>query len=61
MTTAFEHKIVQFGLGWKGFDYAEIERHLSELGAQGWEAVSTMQPSIGAAATDIVVLLKRPR
>lgn len=61
MTTAFEHKIVRFELGWKGFDYTGIERHLSDLGAEGWEAVSTMQPSIGAAATDIVVLLKRPR
>ncbi len=61
MTAAFEHKIVTYGMGWKGFDYAEIERQLSDLGAQGWEAVSTLQPSIGAAATDIVVLLKRPR
>ena len=58
MTNAFEHKIVKYELGWKGFDHAEIERH---LGAQGWETVSTLQPSIGAAATDIVVLLKRPR
>lgn len=61
MTTAFEHRIVRFELGWRGFDYADVERRLSELGAEGWEAVSTLQPSIGAAATDIVVLLKRVR
>ncbi|MCX6464237.1 MAG: hypothetical protein NTW05_11695 [Pseudonocardiales bacterium] len=61
MTTAFEHRIVRFELGWAGFDYAGIERRLSDLGAEGWEAVSTLQPSIGAAATEIVVLLKRTR
>lgn len=61
MSTAFEHKIVRFEMGWKGFDYAGIERHLSDLGAEGWETVSTLQPSIGAAATDIVVVLKRIR
>lgn len=61
VTTAFEHKIVKYELGWKGFDYAEMERHLDELGRQGWEAVSTIQPSLGSAATDIVVLLKRSR
>ena len=59
MTQTFEHKIVRFELGWKGFDYAGIENHLSDLGAQGWEAVSTLQPSVGTATTDIVVLLKR--
>lgn len=61
MTTTFEHKLVRFELGWKGFDYDGIERRLGELGAEGWEAVSTLQPSLGAAATDIVVLLKRTR
>jgi hypothetical protein len=61
VTTAFEHKIVRFEMGWKGFDHPGLERHLSDLGAEGWEAVSTLQPSIGAAATDIVVLLKRIR
>ena len=57
----FEHKIVTYQLGWKGFDYAEMEGQLSELGSQGWEAVSVVQPSLGTAATDIVVLLKRSR
>lgn len=38
-----------------------MERRLNELGHEGWEAVSTLQPSVGAAATDILVLLKRAR
>jgi hypothetical protein len=61
MTPVFEHKIVTFGLGWKGFDHDEMERRLTELGGQGWEAVSSLQPSVGAAPTDILVLLKRAR
>ncbi|GAA0896326.1 DUF4177 domain-containing protein [Pseudonocardia zijingensis] len=61
MTRAFEHKIVKFELGWKGFDHEEMERQLDELGRQGWEAVSSLQPHVGTAATDILVLLKRAR
>jgi hypothetical protein len=38
-----------------------MERQLNHLGSQGWEAVSSLQPSIGAAATNILVLLKRAR
>lgn len=59
MTTVFEHRIVKFSLGWKGFDHEEMERRLNDLGREGWEAVSSLQPSIGAAPTDILVLLKR--
>lgn len=61
MTTVVEHKIVTFGLGWKGFDHDEMERQLNELGREGWEAVAGLQPSVGAAPTDILVLLKRVR
>jgi hypothetical protein len=61
MTAVFEHRIVTFGLGWKGFDHDEMERQLNELGRQGWEAVTSLQPSVGAAPTDILVLLKRAR
>jgi Domain of unknown function (DUF4177) len=61
MAKVFEHKIVKFELGWKGFDHDEMERQLNDLGREGWEAVSSLQPSIGAAATDILVLLKRAR
>jgi Domain of unknown function (DUF4177) len=43
MTKVFEHKIVTFGLGWKGFDHDEMERQLNDLGRQGWEAVSSVR------------------
>ena len=61
MTKVFEHRIVKFELGWKGFDHDEMERQLNELGRQGWEDVSSLQPSIGAAATGILVRLTRAR
>lgn len=38
----FEHKVLKFTWGWKGFDYAAIENELNELGAEGWETVGTM-------------------
>lgn len=59
--TTFEYRIVTYALGWKGFDYASIEGQLTKLGAEGWEAVNALQPSIGSAPTDIVILLKRAR
>jgi hypothetical protein len=39
MTKVFDHKIVKFELGWKGFDHEDMERQLKDLGSQGWEAV----------------------
>lgn len=61
-TTVFEHTIVKFTWGWKGFDYAAMEQELNELGAQGWETVSTVVPSVGAGQSlEIGVILKRAR
>jgi hypothetical protein len=60
MSTRFEHKVVRFGWGWKGFDYAAMEQELNALGAQGWETVGTLVPSVGAGqSTEIAVVLKR--
>jgi uncharacterized protein DUF4177 len=60
MTARFEHKVLKFGWGWKGFDYAAMERELNELGAQGWETVGTIVPSVGAGQSiEIGVVLKR--
>ena len=60
MTATFEHKVLKFGWGWKGFDYAAMERELNELGAQGWETVGTIVPSVGAGQSiEIGVVLKR--
>ncbi|WP_199546497.1 DUF4177 domain-containing protein [Streptomyces sp. N35] len=61
MTTQWEHKVLKYKLGMKGFDYEQIERDLNELGRDGWEAVSTMAPSWGAGqAIEITVFVKRP-
>ncbi|MBP2479419.1 hypothetical protein JOF53_008291 [Crossiella equi] len=62
MATAFEHKVLTYKLGWKGFDYSGMENDLNELGAQGWETVSTIVPSVGAGQSiEIGVILKRAR
>ncbi|MEU6698647.1 DUF4177 domain-containing protein [Pseudonocardia sp. NPDC046786] len=58
----FEHKVLKFTWGWKGFDYAKIEQELNELGAQGWEAVGTIVPSVGAGQSiEIGIIVKRER
>lgn len=59
MNARWEHKVLTYELGWKGYDYARIEQDLNELGREGWEAIDTIQPNIGSAATTIVVILKR--
>ena len=61
MAHQWQHKVLTYKLQWKGFDYAEVESDLNELGAQGWELVSTIVPSFGAGqAIEIAVVLKRP-
>jgi len=61
MNTRWEHKVLTYDLGWRGYDYEQIEQDLNELGRQGWEALDTINPNIGSAATTIVVILKRAR
>lgn len=61
MAAQWEYKVLTHKYGWKGFKYDEIELDLSELGREGWEAVSTVAPSVGQGhATEIAVVLKRP-
>ncbi|WP_226366427.1 DUF4177 domain-containing protein [Pseudonocardia sp. ICBG162] len=58
----FDHKLLKYKLGWKGFDYAGMEKELNELGTQGWEAVGTLVPSSGnGQALEVVVIMKRAR
>ena len=38
MNERWEHKVLTYDLGWKGYDYDRIEQDLNELGRQGWEA-----------------------
>lgn len=67
MTTAqpaqparWEYKLLTYKLGWKGFDYNEIEQKMNELGEQGWETVSTIAPSFGAGqAIEVAIVFKR--
>ena len=60
-TTAWEHKVLPYKLAMRGFDYAQMERDLNDLGAEGWEAVGTLSPSYGAGqAIEVVVVVKRP-
>jgi hypothetical protein len=61
MNATWEHKVLTFQLGWKGFDYDQIEQDLNEFGRQGWETVGTITPSFGAGqAIEVVIILKRP-
>lgn len=58
----FEHKVLIFKFGWKGFDYTQMERDLNELGSEGWETVGTLAPSIGSGhANEIAIFVKRAR
>ncbi len=58
----FEHKVLKFTWGWKGFDYAAMENELNELGVHGWEAVGTIVPSVGAGqSVEIGIIVKRAR
>ena len=61
MNEQWEHKVLTYEPRWKGYDYDRIEQDLDELGRQGWEAIDTISPNIGSAATTIVVVLKRAR
>lgn len=61
MAAQWEYKVVVHKFGWKGFKYEQIEKDLTELGRDGWEAVSTVSPSVGQGqAMDLATLLKRP-
>lgn len=60
MAAQWEHKILKFKLGMKGFDYVQMERDLNDLGRKGWEAVDTLSPSFGSGqAIEIAVILKK--
>lgn len=60
MNARWEHKVLIYKLGWKGFDYDQIEQDLNELGRQGWEALDMIAPSVGSGqAIELVVILKK--
>ncbi|MFR9730725.1 DUF4177 domain-containing protein [Saccharopolyspora sp. MS10] len=58
----WEHKVATYQQGWKGFDYDKIGAELDRFGAEGWEVVGTLTPTIGTGHTvEVGVILKRPR
>jgi hypothetical protein len=60
MAAQWEYKVVTFKFHLKGFDYGQIELDLNDFGRQGWEAISTIAPSIGQGQVmEVAVLLKR--
>lgn len=62
MNAQWEHKVLKYKLGWKGFDYEQIEQDLNELGRQGWEALDTIAPGVGSGqAIELVIVLKKAR
>ncbi|MFJ4895740.1 DUF4177 domain-containing protein [Streptomyces sp. NPDC088788] len=61
MSQQWEYKVLTFKLKLKGFDYAEVQADLNNLGREGWEAISTLAPSFGAGqAIEVAIILKRP-
>jgi hypothetical protein len=62
MAAGWEHRVLTYKLKWKGFDYAQMESDLNELGLEGWETVGTIVPTMGQGqTTDLAVIVKRPR
>ncbi|MGI5217055.1 DUF4177 domain-containing protein [Nocardia sp. CA-290969] len=60
MAAQWEHKVLKYKLGMKGFDYGRMEQDLNDLGRKGWEAVGTLAPSFGSGqAIEIAVILKK--
>lgn len=60
MNTQWEYKVLTYKLGWKGFDYPQIEQDLNDLGRQGWEALGTLAPSYGSGqAIELAIIVKK--
>lgn len=45
MNTNWEHKVLTFKMGWKGFPYSQIEADVNQLGQDGWEWCSPCSPA----------------
>lgn len=62
----WEYKAIKLGV--TGFmvggkvDKEELDRNLSELGAQGWELAATFDTDISGGGTrEVVLIFKRPK
>jgi hypothetical protein len=64
----FEYHVFKIGskAGWFSaggeVDTSAIDRHLNELGAEGWELISAFDTNMGHGATrDVIMIFKRER
>jgi len=66
MTTQYEYRVVRFDMKWSamgtqlGTDFAEIEKEMNVLGAEGWELVKFLPLHSGSILTaSIIATFKR--
>jgi transcriptional regulator with XRE-family HTH domain len=68
MKTKYEYRVVRFDMKWNvmgsklGTDFAEIERQMNVLGAEGWELVKISEiivSATGSTTTALVATFKR--
>ena len=66
MKTKYEYRIVRFDMKWKtmgnklGTDFAEMERQVNGLGAEGWELVTTSEiVGSGISTVALIATFKR--
>ena len=63
--TRWEYRTLKFEPGgWSGgkVDCLELQDHLNEAGAQGWEITGVIETTIHEGRTrEVVILMKRPK
>jgi transcriptional regulator with XRE-family HTH domain len=65
MKTKYEYRVVSFDMKWNvmgtklGTDFAEIERQMNVLGAEGWELVKISEIIVAGTTTALVATFKR--
>lgn len=56
----FEYKLLDTKSGlFSGFDYKQINEHLNQLGALGWEMVTMLSVTTAGTAASFLITLKR--
>jgi len=56
----FEYKLIDTKSGFfSGFDYKQLNEHLNQLGALGWEMVTMVSVTAAGSSTSFLITLKR--
>ncbi|TVT42914.1 DUF4177 domain-containing protein [Hymenobacter setariae] len=56
----FEYKLLDTRSGFfSGFDYKQLNEHLNQLGALGWEMVAMVSVTTAGTAASFLITLKR--